>query len=107
MVRVTGQSEVAGGSVISGSPVRVTWPGIWQQIAFNHSGVVQLVAHGPLEPRILVRVQAPEPLSTLTPITKPRKTPRLFHRKPQNRSRVKGLARKQGRRRKSRMVRRI
>ena len=28
----------------------------------NNSGVVQLVAHGPLEPRILVRVQAPEPL---------------------------------------------
>jgi hypothetical protein len=28
----------------------------------HHSGVVQLVAHGPLEPRILVRVQAPEPL---------------------------------------------
>jgi hypothetical protein len=27
----------------------------------SHSGVVQLVAHGPLEPRILVRVQAPEP----------------------------------------------
>ncbi len=26
-----------------------------------YSGVVQLVAHGPLEPRILVRVQAPEP----------------------------------------------
>jgi hypothetical protein len=36
------------------------------------SGVVQLVAHGPLEPRILVRVQAPEPsclgaLSTACP----------------------------------------
>ena len=30
---------------------------------FHHSGVVQLVAHGPLEPRILVRVQAPEPVS--------------------------------------------
>lgn len=30
---------------------------------FTASGVVQLVAHGPLEPRILVRVQAPEPLS--------------------------------------------
>ena len=29
---------------------------------FHHSGVVQLVAHGPLEPRILVRVQAPEPI---------------------------------------------
>src|ERR1700735_2589105 len=27
----------------------------------SHSGVVQLVAHGLLEPRILVRVQAPEP----------------------------------------------
>lgn len=26
--------------------------------------MVQLVAHGPLEPRILVRVQAPEPLLT-------------------------------------------
>ena len=36
----------------------------------HHSGVVQLVAHGPLEPRILVRVQAPEPLhfSMLTPL---------------------------------------
>jgi hypothetical protein len=37
-----------------------------------YSGVVQLVAHGPLEPRILVRVQAPEPsclgaLSTACP----------------------------------------
>ena len=31
--------------------------------ANNHSGVVQLVAHGPLEPRILVRVQAPEPIA--------------------------------------------
>ena len=28
----------------------------------RRSGVVQLAAHGPLEPRILVRVQAPEPL---------------------------------------------
>ena len=31
----------------------------------NLSGVVQLVAHGPLEPRILVRVQAPEPFYDL------------------------------------------
>src|ERR1700677_2780497 len=28
----------------------------------NYSGVVQSVAHGPLEPGIMVRVQAPEPL---------------------------------------------
>ena len=28
-----------------------------------HSGVVQSVARGPLEPEILVRVQAPEPLT--------------------------------------------
>src|ERR1700734_3228704 len=33
----------------------------------SHSGVVQLVAHGPLEPRILVRVQAPEPSFLLVP----------------------------------------
>jgi hypothetical protein len=31
----------------------------------SYSGVVQLVAHGPLEPRILVRVQAPEPFSAM------------------------------------------
>lgn len=30
----------------------------------NYSGVVQSVAHGPLEPGILVRVQAPEPLQS-------------------------------------------
>ena len=32
-----------------------------------YSGVVQLVAHGPLEPRILVRVQAPEPFYDSSP----------------------------------------
>ena len=29
---------------------------------YIHSGMVQLVARGPLEPKILVRVQVPEPL---------------------------------------------
>lgn len=38
-------------------------------LVLNYSGVVQSVAHGPLEPGILVRVQAPEPLHSITTLT--------------------------------------
>ena len=67
MLRVRRQSDLGGRSIKW--QVQFGWlsRGIGRKLSLtfiiNNSGVVQLVAHGPLEPRILVRVQAPEPLS--------------------------------------------
>ena len=61
MLRSVANCCHSGKSPVSNHAAKKEKPGRSLLNFLRYSGVVQLVAHGPLEPRILVRVQAPEP----------------------------------------------